>query len=64
MSGQRYINWTPTRIAKLRKAYREAVRAEREEFTLKDVDEFGDVRLMTLYAKYLLEYIDSLKKNG
>jgi hypothetical protein len=43
-------------IEELRKAYNKAVEEKQDQFT------FNDLEFVTMYVKYLLEYIDSQLK--
>jgi hypothetical protein len=47
------IEWTPEMRDRLRKDYEKAVNAKAERF------EFDGIPLVTDYAKYLLEYLDT-----
>lgn len=59
MSKHRMIDWTPDRFKRLCQHYDRAVREGREDFVIRNLDENGDVTLVTAYAKYLIEYLES-----
>lgn len=64
--GERYIHWTQERFDRLVKAHDEAKAAGKQSFILENIDENGDVELVTRYAHYLIEYLESyvgLKRN-
>ena len=50
------IKFTPEVAAQLKKEYKEAVNAGQESFTFKGEE------LLVSYAKYLIEYLDSVFK--
>ena len=50
------INFTPAKVKALRKAHEEAVKAGKDQFVFEDRD------FVTDYAKYLLEYLDTIFK--
>lgn len=48
------INFTPEKVAELRRAYNHAVEIKAEAFT------FEGKAVLTAYAKYLLEYLKTV----
>lgn len=54
----RTVFWTYPRYKKLKQAYTKAVQQGDDSFILKDLDEKGDVELITAYAKYVIEQIE------
>jgi len=59
MSDQKTIAWTRPLLMKLKKAYREAKNADKDQFTF-EVSAGETVDLVTNYAKYLIQYLDSV----
>jgi len=51
---QKTINWTPEMLRRFKMAYKDAVAAKKDTF-LFDGNEF-----VVSYAKYLIEYLDSI----
>jgi late competence protein required for DNA uptake (superfamily II DNA/RNA helicase) len=54
MSEQKIINWTPAMLARFKKAYDKAVTEKVDTFMF-DGNEF-----VVGYAKYLIQYLDSV----
>lgn len=48
------VNWTPVKLIRFQKAYREARETNRDSFV------FEGNEFVTLYAKYLIEYLESV----
>ena len=47
------INWTPEKLAKFKKAYKEAETGKKESFI------FGGDEFVTGYAKYLIQHLEN-----
>lgn len=54
---RKVINWTPAMLRRMKTAYKAAVEGGRDTFVF-DGNEF-----VTSYAKYLIQYLDSLFGN-
>lgn len=49
---RKYVNWTPEKLERFRKAHKEAVQTEQDQFTFDGNDFIPE------YAKFLIEYLD------
>ena len=52
------ITWTPTKLVRFKEAYKKAHEESRD--TVNDVFTFEDNVFVLSYAKYLIEYLDTV----